>query len=137
MKQTKGFTLIELLVVISIIGVLLAIGTANFVTAQRQARDSNRRQLIGNVQAAMEQYYAVNGNVYPSSAVELGTAFDNNSIPVDPKNSGSYVISWNYSTTAYCICALLEAGSGNANAPGGTSCNWNSGGTYYCAANKQ
>lgn len=130
----KGFTLIELLVAIAIIAIITSIGVANLLTAQKQARDAARREIIGNVQSAFEQYYAEYGE-YPAG-VE-GTAFESGSIPVDPKNSGSYVLSWAVAADNYCVCATLESGSGNASAPSGTTCNWSSTDVYYCGQNKQ
>lgn len=130
----KGFTLIELLVVIAIIAIITSIGTANLITAQKQARDSARREIIGNVQNAFEQYYAETG-LYPST--NPGSAFESGSVPVDPK-SPSTSINWSYLTpSAYCVCATMEMGNGNANAPSSTTCTWNTSGTSYCTQNKQ
>ena len=130
-----GFTLIELLVVIAIIGIVMSIGVANFVTAQKQARDSSRQQIIHNIQTAFEQYYASNSS-YPSSDPSL--AFDNNTLPTDPKNSDEYVINYNFiDADSYCVCATLEAAVGNASAPSSSACSWSTSGTNYCAENKQ
>lgn len=135
-KSKLGFTLIELLVVIAIIGIVMSIGVANLITAQKQARDASRRQIIHNVQTALEQYYAGVGS-YPDSS-SVGDAFDNGDAPVDPKNSGVYTIDYSgLTTTAYCVCATLEGGGGNASGATGTSCSWLDGGDYYCAQNKQ
>lgn len=135
-KVKNGFTLIELLVVIAIIGIVMSIGVANLITAQKQARDASRRQIIHNIQTAFEQYYAGTGT-YPDSS-SVGSAFDNGSAPTDPKDSGEYTIDYsNVSSTAYCICATLEGGGGNASGATGTSCTWVDGGDYYCAQNKQ
>lgn len=135
-KIKNGFTLIELLVVIAIIGIVMSIGVANLITAQKQARDANRRQIIHNIQTAFEQYYAGTGS-YPDS-MSVGDAFDNGSAPTDPKNSGAYTINYsNISSAAYCVCATLEGGGGNATGATGTSCAWADDGDYYCAQNKQ
>jgi prepilin-type N-terminal cleavage/methylation domain-containing protein len=130
-KILKGFTLIELLVVIAIIAVITSIGVANLITAQKQARDAARREIIGNVQSAFEQYYAELGS-YPST--DYGAAFEGGEAPVDPKDSDVYVLSWDVSATTYCVCATLETGTGNSS---NASCTWSSTGTYYCAINKQ
>ncbi len=133
LKIKSGFTLIELLVVIAIIGIIMSIGVANLITAQKQARDASRRQIIHNVQTAFEQYYAGEGS-YPIDDASIASAFDNNDRPVDPKNSGLYVIDYSQtSASTYCICAMLEGGNGNSTG----SCNFNPPGEYYCAKNKQ
>lgn len=128
-----GFTLIELLVVIAIIAIITSIGVANLITAQKQARDAARREIIANFQSAYEQYYAENSS-YPSLDPRL--AFEGNTIPKDPRDPTT-TISNNVAASLYCVCATMEMGSGNANAPSGTTCNWDSTGTYYCATNKQ
>lgn len=136
----KGFTLIELLVVIAIIGIIASIGVANLITAQKQARDSSRKQIISNIQTTFEQYYAEN-TMYPNEDDNnINSAFDNGEPPSDPKDSGDYVISFsNTGRNGYCVCAMLEGAIGNSDAPtaGATTCNWNSEGDYYCAQNKQ
>lgn len=131
----NGFTLIELLVVIAIIAIITSIGIANLITAQKQARDTARREMIGNVQSAFEQYFAESG-AYPT--VDQGAAFEGGSVPTDPKGTANPLI-WNVDDSSYCVCATLENGTGNASAPTGssTTCNWLSTGTYYCAQNKQ
>jgi hypothetical protein len=103
------------------------------ITAQKQARDAARREIIANFQSAYEQYYAENSS-YPSLDPRL--AFEGNTIPKDPRDPTT-TISNNVAASLYCVCATMEMGSGNANAPSGTTCNWDSTGTYYCATNKQ
>ncbi len=135
--KSRGFTLIELLVVIAIIGILASIVLASFSTAQKQARDASRRQIISNVQTAFEQYYAEK-NLYPENATQISDAFQNGVQPTDPKTSTPLI--WNVSPTGagYCVCATLESGTGNATSPGASStCSWSNTGTYYCAQNKQ
>lgn len=130
----SGFTLVELLVTISIIAIVTSIGVANLLTAQKQARDTARKEIINHVQSAFEQYYA-EYNQYPVG--DYGVAFESGTVPLDPKESAPYVINWQVSADAYCVCATLESGSGNASAPSGTSCNWSQTDVYYCGQNKQ
>lgn len=133
----SGFTLIELLVVIAIIAIITSVGVANLLTAQKQARDSARREIIGNIQSAFEQYFAETG-AYPTSVGgDIPSAFENGVTPTDPKNSGVYLIDYSLTDTdAYCVCATLETGVGNAGVPASITCNW-TGTTHYCAQNKQ
>ena len=145
---SKGFTLLELLVVISIIGILLGIISASFVTGQKRSRDARRRADLKAVQQSLEQCYALN-NLYPATGtinsgqpLTCGSQTTMSLISYDPKNSGSYV--YTYSATAnkdgYCLCALLEqTGVGNATTgAGGTgTCNLLLNSNYQCSGNLQ
>ena len=130
----KGFTLIELLVVIAIIAIITSIGTANLITAQKQARDSARREIIGNVQNAFEQYYAEFG-VYPVGPSE-GAAFETNTKPKDPKDPTTTITWGTTASDEYCVCASMEMGNGNST---NAACAWSEASTsmYYCAKNRQ
>jgi prepilin-type N-terminal cleavage/methylation domain-containing protein len=120
-KFSRGFSLLELLVVISIIGILISIGTVAFTSAQKTSRDSRRRGDIKAMQDAFEQYNADKGSYEACSTM---ASYDSGSgalmpagLPTDPRNTGAYV--YNTSTgcdaTGYCVCAFLESGTGNAN----------------------
>lgn len=65
-RKFKGFTLIELLVVITIISILLAMGTYSYTNAQRKGRDGKRKADMKTVQQALELYYQDNG-AYPAA----------------------------------------------------------------------
>ena len=133
----SGFTLFELLVSISIIGILIALGTVSFTTAQRSGRDSRRRSDVMGVRNALEQYYARN-TAYPEvcTAAELVDVLPNG-VPADPKTGDvAYGYDLNCSADAYCICALLEReGTGNSTVSDCT--NFESNGDYFCAQSLQ
>lgn len=137
-RTVAGFTLLELLVVISIIGLLIAMGTVAFTTAQRKGRDSKRRSDMQQMQKAFEQYYAENGSydtcgTMAASMMPGGLPSDPQPVPTAPYNTGT-----GCDATAYCVCALLEdTGTGNAGAPTGVNCAYAGGGDYYCASNLQ
>ncbi len=146
MVLKKGFTLIELLVVISVIGILVGILASSFTTGQKRGRDTKRRADLQAVQKSLEQCFVLNG-VYPAAAqvvsgsgLTCGTQTTMNLIPLDPKNSGSYV--YTYTVTAdldgYCYCAMLEqTASGNANTAGGGGACSLTAGDYQCISNQQ
>lgn len=132
---SRGFTLLELLVTISIIGILMALATVSFTTAQKNGRDSRRRADVENVRKALEQYYALNTQ-YPAvcDAASLVTVLPNG-LPTDPKNTAPYQYVLACTTADYCICAALEqAGRGNASA---NDCSAMTAGDFYCAQNLQ
>lgn len=62
----RGFTLIELLIVITIIGILAGSGVFMIGSKLKQARDSDRRVDIYEIQLGLEQYFN-DQNVYPDS----------------------------------------------------------------------
>ena len=127
-----GFTLLELLIVIAIIGILVAMGTASYSTAQKRARDSKRQGDLKAIQNAFEQYYSKNNGNYPSSC-SVDTAYLPGDIPKDPKTQTSYTGSC--TTSSYCICAKLEtSGEGNSAA----NCDFaGSPKDYFCVNNLQ
>jgi len=68
MKKIKrnGFTLIELLVVISIIGILASLALVSYSGAQKQARDTQRKNDLAQYRNALENYAAAHNGMYPS-----------------------------------------------------------------------
>ncbi len=139
-KKKNAFTLLELLVVISIIGILVALGTAAFSTTQKKSRDARRKADIKALQNGFEQYHA-RENSYPSSQLEADDAvIFPAGLPEDPKGEGENVYTMNLSADSFCVCALLESSVGNSNSlpnPGDpTTCSYGSG-DYYCLSNLQ
>jgi len=65
MKKSKfGFTLIELLVVISIIGILASLILARYSTAEKSARDAQRKSDLNQYRTALENYATKTGGIY-------------------------------------------------------------------------
>lgn len=129
--------MLELLVVISIIGLLVAIGTVAFSTVQKKGKDSKVRGDMQQVQKAFEQYYASNNANYADCAtMAASSAVLPGGMPVDPAGSA---YSCEADTTGYCVCGALDSG-GNATAPsdGATTCNFaSSSQTHFCVQNLQ
>ncbi|MDE2026448.1 MAG: prepilin-type N-terminal cleavage/methylation domain-containing protein [Patescibacteria group bacterium] len=117
-KIRSGFTLIELLIVMAIIGILAALLLTSFIGVRERARDGRRKSDISELQAALEQYRADQGD-YPNSATlsacgvtfNTGTSTYMQKIPCDPLgtsawNGGIYL--YNYSATGYSLSACIE-----------------------------
>lgn len=157
-KIKTGFSLFELLVSISIIGILVAIVSVSYSSAQKKARDARRIQDVSMIQKAAEQYYANYNSQYPDlNSWDVGDQWldsSNNvllaSFPADPKQgqtitypaaAGGGTYNFDYITTGatgiagYCVYAPLEqAGSGNC----GAACDWTGPNkNFYCVSNQQ
>lgn len=145
-KNKKGFTLFELLVSISIIGILTAIASVSFSSAQKKARDARRMEDMSAVAKAAESFYAVNSASYPASVPSSGNEWVATGIgdtilanfPSDPK--GSTYTQYTYtnptgSSDSFCACAFLE---NTTNANSGVACAFGAATkTYYCVKNQQ
>jgi type II secretion system protein G len=66
MKKRKGFTLIELMIIISILGVLAALISGNFITSLKKGRDARRKADLEQIQRALEMFYE-DKKRYPNS----------------------------------------------------------------------
>ncbi|MFA6250767.1 MAG: type II secretion system protein [Candidatus Shapirobacteria bacterium] len=139
--KVRGFTLFELLVSISIIGILMALISFSFSSAQRKARDARRMQDLSGLQKAAEQYYGLANANYPANcSVGVSWAYGSQTIleafPLDPKGV-AYTASV-CSSSAYCVCGAME---GNATAGNSTGACVFSGigstGPFYCVKNQQ
>lgn len=141
-KNRFGFSLFELLVVISIIGIIIAVGTISYSSAQKRARDVRRKEDLQAIQKAFEQYYSVNGSSYAASCdAMVAENFSGEVMPTDPKNSGDYVYNFECQVYGYCVCAQMEdstAGNSTGCTCGASECSLITGGTtHYCVTNLQ
>ncbi|EKD56048.1 MAG: hypothetical protein ACD_58C00311G0005 [uncultured bacterium] len=87
------------------------------------------------VQSALEQYYASNVFLYPTSDCTLAISYMKSAWPIDPGKSTAYPGVTACSETAYCICAEMEGTSlvGNSAA----DCDYAGAKTHYCVSNLQ
>ena len=68
MRTSKGFSLIELMVVVVVIGILAAIGIANYTNMQTRAKDASTKSNMHTFQLAAEDYATRNDGVYADNA---------------------------------------------------------------------
>ena len=127
--RRQGFTFIEMLVVVTIIGVLAAVGVANFKVANQKARDGRRQGDLQQIRAALE-LYRTDQNAYPTTGeftapLEAGGTTYMEQIPDDPLEANSYVYVSN--GTTYTLGAYLELANTDISALTGCSasdCNY-------------
>lgn len=67
----RGFTLIELLVVIVVIGILVMVTLANYISMQDRARIGQVRESMHVVQLTAESFSTRNNGGYPASAAAV------------------------------------------------------------------
>jgi type II secretion system protein G len=119
-EKQRGFTLIELLVSISIIAILTALLTANFIGARQRGRDGQRKANLFQIQSALELYRSDNGvypvgNAFPVCGSALSYTNPNTSavttymqkVPCDPSTDDPYVYT-SVDGTSYTLFACLE-----------------------------
>lgn len=115
-KKLFGFTLIELLIVIAILGILAAavLVAVNPAKRQKQARDSARKNDIGQLATALQAFYTTPGQgTYPAGLTALTASGDLKQIPTDPTGA-SYSYTINGTTTEAGVYILLEDPTGTA-----------------------
>jgi prepilin-type N-terminal cleavage/methylation domain-containing protein len=118
----KGFTLIELLVVIAIIGVLVGFTLTSFAGTQKQTRDTQRKNDLGQYRTALEAYGTAHDGVYPEYTTAITISSSNlcaadklggfiSECLSDPKGGSSYVYKYitNSGGLVYKLWVNLEA----------------------------
>ena len=122
----KGFTLIELLIVIAILGGLAGLLIPNFMEARKDARDTQRKNDIKQIQKAFELYKLdQNPPKFPDVLPASGVAWTGsgntymNKFPSDPQSpTHDYKYKVDNTALTYTLCACLE----NSVDPQGTDC---------------
>ncbi len=115
-KTRRGFTLIELLVVISIIGILAGMTMVSYTTAQRQARDTERRSDLAQYRNGLANFAVGNDGLFPvrttlynaSSFCGAELAEFISACPADPIGTDDYLYLSDADGTEYILYADLE-----------------------------
>lgn len=117
----KGFTLIELMIVISIVAVLVSIGTFAYFNSLKRSRDAKRKYDLSHISDALEIFYEDNrhyplaGDYYNSkNALCLPTNDCSQKIymkliPKDPKSNQDYMYETDISGSFYRLYSNIES----------------------------
>lgn len=68
LKSNAGFTVIELIIVIVILGILAGLGVPALMSSVQNSRVKTTIANAQMISRAVNQYYAENNNIYPTSA---------------------------------------------------------------------
>ena|ERR1035437_4240767 len=93
-NKTEGFTIIEVLIVLAIAGLILLIVFLAIPALQRTARNTQRKNDISAILAAVTEYSNNNGGTLPATNAVFNTAFVN----ANPK-LGYYITAANVTWT--------------------------------------
>ena len=92
LRGTRGFTLIELLVVIAILGILAAIIAPKVIGRADEAKVTEAKVQIRNLETALKMYKLDNG-AYPSTEQGIAALVEKPATGIVPKNwrQGGYL----------------------------------------------
>jgi prepilin-type N-terminal cleavage/methylation domain-containing protein len=114
-SSEKGFTIIEVMIVLAIAGLIILIVFLAVPALQRNSRNTQRKNDISNMVAAINEYTTNNSGVAPTSAATLTTALANNkyayynATPPAAYNAGA-LANPNNDTVTVAIGAKCSAG---------------------------
>lgn len=114
-KKLKGFTLVELLVAMAIIGIILGLALFGISAAQRNARDTERKAALQDINAGAADFYTIYSS--PISAIEFDTSgaallYDGGTTPTAADCETTY--------TGDCLLVPLEGAAKPAPSSGKT-----------------
>ena len=140
--KDEGFSMIELMVVISIVAILIALGSVSYTTAQKKARDSSRRSEILSIRDGFEQYFSEIGS-YDADAGCATVIAEVSIFPAGaPAESKPGWDAYYYACTLndFTVCAHLESDTGNSDmgtSPAVPSFDNSGDEEWFCMVNQQ
>jgi len=117
--KKNGFSLLELLVVISIIAVLTAVLTANFMGMRERARDAQKIQDLNSLKNALRMYYNDNQYYPPNKNAILDVGFTQY---IAALGDTGFDYSLTNGTDGFVLTIPLEAGAGSEDTDSQNKC---------------
>ncbi len=121
LANKRAFTLVEILIVVSILGVLMGLGSLNYANSLERGRDQRRRADLQNIRANLELYKSkLPNSYYPTTLVVLRNA--GYEVSQDPRLKVDYIYAPRNNSglactnqgvnfcTRYTLTATLELG---------------------------
>ncbi len=102
LRNERGMTLIELMIVTVVMGILAAIGMANYSSMQARAKVAQVQQNMHIVQLAVEEFSTRNNGDYPLNAaattadggVTLTALLPGGAMPLNPFTNVNTTLDW-------------------------------------------
>lgn len=117
--KKDGFSLLELLVVISIIAVLTAVLTANFMGMRERARDAQKIQDLNSLKNALRMYYNDNQYYPPNKDAILDIGFTQY---IAALGDTGFEYDLTNGTDGFVLTISLEAGAGSEDTDSQSKC---------------
>ena len=118
-KYEGGFTLIEIVLVLAIAGLILAMAFIGISGAQKNRRDTQRKQDLQRLGSAAETYASNNHGSYPTADADPATGFlggfETGFLPDkfnDPSTLTGYVMGTGFGTSCNPAAAMAAGGPG-------------------------
>ena len=102
LRNARGFTLIELMIVCVILGILAAIGIANYMSMQNRARTTQVVETMQIVRLTIEDFATRNNGNYPQNGATIsaeggftfGGLLPASGLPINPYTNAVTSLDW-------------------------------------------
>jgi prepilin-type N-terminal cleavage/methylation domain-containing protein len=101
-QNKKGFTIVELVIVIAVIAILVAVMVPTFVTLVRKAQISNDRQLVKNLNTALQtESQSKEAPKTMQAALDIAAEYGYDVAKINAKASDNEIL-WDSTNNVYC-----------------------------------